>query len=125
MRFIEIDNSSILAIPNFQSNIYITQPSTLWLGDSLLFYYRCFPVDYYHEDVDDSLRIILFDSNGNQLEWRENPKVNIFYDNVNQIGSREKLISWFVRSGERITKIKFGLISFRDFPEICIDLGEK
>ena len=112
-------------IPNFNKSIFIYGPSTIWMGDSLLYYFRMTPLDYYKDNVSDKLCILIFDKNGNNLKTDKGNIAKIIYKNINVFGRTEKIIPWIEKSGSKITKVKFGVISFKDFPNIYIDPGDK
>ena len=115
------ENASYIYDP-INLNIGIDGTSTIWLGDSLLFYSRMSTNREEDSGTSDSLYVIIFDKDGNILKSDEKTHLKITYKSIDTIGTTEKLITyWVVRSG----KYKFGLISFADFPNIYLDFGEK
>ena len=112
-------------IPNFARSIAIYGPSSIWVGNKLLYYFRLFPFEYYEGNVNDSLCVLIFDKNGKKAEMAEVEGPKFLYKEINVFDSTERLIPILTKTAERNWKYKFGLVSFRDFPQIYIDLGEE
>ena len=69
-----------------------------------------------------------FDRNGNRLNIDEHNNTGIKYKEISDLNRGEELINYRsgTREGFKIQwKHKFGLVSFKDFPQIYIDLGEE
>ena len=124
------DSGNIMAqanfkIPNFARNISIYGPSAIWLNDKLLYYFRKSPCEYYEGNVNDSLCILIFDKNGKSVKASGAESAEIIYKNIDEFTSMEKLIPIMEKTADKKWKHRFGLISFKDFPQIYIDLGEE
>lgn len=133
---IDLDNRSIVnadsgkildracyLIPNLNKHISIYRPSALWLDDILLYYFRLPPTEYYKDNVNDTLCILIFDKKGKRINTADEEDPVIVYKSVDRFGSTEQLIPLLIVTADNKWKRKFGLISFRDFPKIYIDLG--
>jgi len=114
---------------DFNSNLIINGLHSIWLGDTLFCYMRIPPTSYFHHRiVKDSLVVMAFDRSGNKINLKRVINQKILYINIEQLDGTVQLVNCRsgTRKGYKINwKYKFGLISFKDFPRIYIDLGEE
>ena len=114
---------------DLKSDIIIDVPHSIWRGDTLLIYMRIPPTSYYHNRiVKDSLIVMAFNRNGNRIDLEGLEGNRIIYKKIDKMTGSERLIDYRTgtREGFKINwKYSFGLISFKDFPNIYIDLGEE
>lgn len=123
------DSGGIIArshfkVPGLYEGISIYGPSSIWVNDKLLYYFRLPPYEYYEGNVNDTLCILIFDKNGKRIDTGDEDVPVVAYKSVDRFGSTEQLIPLLIRTADKKWKRKFGLISFKDFPWIYIDLGE-
>jgi hypothetical protein len=121
-------NNGNLLYADFKKEILINGPSTLRKGDTLYYFMRVPPKsNNFNRIVKDPLMVMAFDKMGNKINIEGLENAKIIYENIDQFDGTEQLINCRTgsREGYKINwQYKFGLISFKDFPLIYIDMGE-
>ena len=112
---------------NLNKDILLEGGRIVRLGDSTAYYMRVPPTDYYFDEIVlDSIIVVLFDKHGNIIKGNDTDGPRIEYRNIDFFGETEQLIEFGprVRHGTVIrAESHFGLVSFKEFPHIIIDVG--
>jgi hypothetical protein len=121
--------SASIIYSNCRADINLGNPSIISLGDTVIYFMRQTWGDPQRREVSDSLFVYLMDKNGNLINLESQECRQVTYQDLGEALPGDRICKanwdppkWATTTGPLIT---FGIFSFRDFPDLIIDVGDE